>query len=126
MAVKIKYTPITKKSYETDQSGIEFEVEINGKKATGFWQAKNQYNSQGVDIDELKIGQYERIRIFDGGGSRKSYEISGSLSLADKQPKDLRFTGRTLSISNLKASFVNKIKNPTVPFTKEFKEYFGL
>lgn len=33
----IKYVAVEKTTYATDNTGLEFTVEINGKKATGFW-----------------------------------------------------------------------------------------
>lgn len=133
--VKIKYVAVDKSTYETDKSGLEFTVEINGKKATGIWRSKSGgYNHDGMDIDELKTGEYSRIRIFNGGGSAKSYEISSVPVLSAKQPKNLRFTGRYYDTAPMGIDFVNKIREglagPTArtgaTLTPEFLKYFNL
>lgn len=132
--VKIKYVAVDKSTYETDKSGLGFTVEINGKKATGIWRSKSGgYNHDGMDIDELKTGEYSRIKIFNGGGSAKSYEITSSPVLKEKQPKDLRFTGKYYDTAPMGIDFVNKIREglagPTktgATLTPEFLKYFNL
>ena len=132
MKTKIKYTPVTKSSYETSATPIEFKVEINGKTATGYWRPVREYVTSGVDVNDLRISQYNSILIFTGGGTFRTYEISGRLEVAEKQPRDLRFTGRTLTIKNLKNAFVDKIRkaldNPEAEpkLSKEFLEYFQI
>ncbi len=130
---KISYTAIDKKSYETSQTGIEFSIQINGKTAKGFWTPSHgRYVNDGVDINDLKDQNNKRFNIFDGGGNRRTYEISAHLKPSEKQPKNLQFTGRTLSIDNLKTVFVDKIKkafeNPEQEpkLSKDFLDYFGI
>lgn len=130
--VNIKYIPITKRAYTTQETGIEFQVIINGISATGFWRpSRGRYVSNGVDVNELTTQDRTRIRIYSGGGSYRSYEISASLPESPKQPKDLRWTGPILSLDNLKNEFISKIKrsleNPESEpkLTPEFLKYFG-
>jgi hypothetical protein len=139
---KIKYTEVTKKSYESDTSSIEFTLEINGKFARGFWRPTNQFIINGVDINELRVNfkqvgfvhtTFDIIDIYSNGGYNKCYEIYSKPEIAEKQPKDLRFTGRTLTIKNFKKDFIDKIKatlNGTgregVTLSKEFLDYFQL
>lgn len=131
--LKIKYVAVDKSTYDTDKSGLEFTVEINGKKATGFWKPKYSYNPDGMDIDELMVGEYGRIKIFNGGGSHKSYEISSAPVKKEKQPKDLRFTGEYYNTVPMGQDFIKKIREglngPTktgATLTPEFLKYFGL
>ena len=132
MKTKIKYTAVTKSSYETSTTSIEFKVEINGKTATGYWRPVGQYVTSGVDVNDLRISQYNSISIFTGGGTFRTYDISGRLEVSEKQPRDLRFTGRRMTINNLKTVFVDKIKkaleNPDAEpkLSKEFLEYFQI
>ena len=89
------------------------------------------YNPDGMDIDTLQIGQNKKISIFDGGGTHRSYEMSsGSLKPLDKQPKDLRFTGKYYSTDQLKPIFVDKIQKALagggVPLHKDFLESFNI
>ena len=130
--ISIKYIPVDKHAYTTQTTGIKFKVMINGKQAEGYWRPSHgRYVSQGVDINELELPDRKVIKIFDGGGTHKTYEISADLKEVDKQPKDLRFTGPRLSIDNLKVEFVNKIKkamlNPDAEpkLSKEFLQYFN-
>lgn len=129
---KIQYIPITKRAYTTQSTGIEFNVIINGSQASGFWlPSRGRYVSEGVDINELKTKDGRYINIFSGGGTHKTYEISANLEEAPKQPKDLRFTGPTLSIDNLKPTFISKVKkaleNPDAEpkLSDQFLQYFG-
>lgn len=130
--MKIKYTKVDKNTYTTCTHGIEFCVTINGVTATGHWRpSRGQYVSNGVDVNELKVAG-RTIRIFENGGTHRTYEIAANLVETEKQPKDLRFTGPRLSVDNLKNVFVEKIKN-AIQFPKEearlsreFVECFGL
>lgn len=109
--IKVSYTEETKKSYETSETPIGFTAIINGVTCKGYWRpSRGQYVSSGVDINELQVGG-KRIKIFDDGGTHKTYEIAANLQVAEKQPKDLRFTGQTLSVSNLKKVFIDKIQD---------------
>ena len=91
-SVKIKYTPVTKKTFETDERSISFVVEINGARAKGFWTPTRRYTAQGVDVNTLypDDGNYGRsngvgIDIFEGGGSYRTYELStGALKPNEK------------------------------------------
>ena len=132
--LKIKYVAVDKTTYDTDKSGLEFTVEINGKKATGFWTPTGGgYNPVGVDVNELSISQYGRITIFDGGGTRRSYEISSAPVKKEKQPKDLWFTGKYYDTAPMGQDFIKKIREglagPTksgATLTPEFLKYFNL
>jgi hypothetical protein len=133
--IKIKYTEITKKSYETSTDSIKFLLEINGISCKGAWSPLIGTVSSGVDINELQIEDRlwgKTIDIFDGGGTHRSYEIRANLEFAEKQPKDLRFTGRTMTVSNLKKVFVDKIQNALQnpekepKLTEEFIKFFKL
>ena len=84
---RVTYKQISKRAYTTQTTGIEFEVKINGKTAKGWWTPYFQYVSGGVDVNELKIGEYEYIDIFSGGSGHRMYEISSSLGESEKQPK---------------------------------------
>lgn len=128
--VKISGYKEERKTYSTD-SYINFTVNINGKTAKGTWSAKNKYISYGGDLDELVVDG-KRIKIFDGGGSYRSYEMSFG-SLKDKpNKKPVRFVGMELDTSHLGDLFIHKIKrhieneNEPVKLTKEFIETFGL
>jgi len=132
-SVRIKYTPIAKRAYTTQETGIEFSITINGISAKGYWiPSHGRYVSGGVDINDLRANDRSIIPIFDGGGNRRTYEISAHLEKALKQPKDMSFTGPTLSIDNLKGIFVNKIKNAILnpnsepKLSAKFLEYFNL
>jgi hypothetical protein len=108
--IKIKYKAITKKSFTTSSYPIEFQVKINGVDCKGRWKPSRGYIvSQGVDINELKIGN-QTVTLFKNGGTHKTYEIAADLKPALKQPKNIQFVGPTLSIDNLKDVFVNKIR----------------
>lgn len=108
--LKIKYTEITKSTYETSSTGIAFNIEINGVIGKGYWvPSRGRYVSRGVDVNEITVNN-QYVKIFDGGGTYKTYEIAADLEFKSKQPKDLRFTGRTMLVSNLKNIFINKIK----------------
>ena len=126
----IKYTEVTKKSYETSDVSIEFKVEINGIVAKGWWQpCRSRYVKDGIDVNQLDINR-RKIDIFTNGGTRTAYEIRARLELATIQSKDLRFTGRTLSIKNLKRVFVDKIKaaliDEQLQFTEDFINTFNI
>jgi len=133
---RIKYTPISKRTYDTDNRGIEFQLEINGQKAKGTWTPYFQYNPRGVDINELRIEDGttwgKRLPIFDGGGGHRTYEIaSGELKPNPKQPKDLRWTGKYYDTAQLKDVFVKKIEaalagQNATPLHKDFLAYFKL
>lgn len=133
--VKIKYIPIDKSVYARDTM-IEFQISINGKTATGFWEPSyGEYVSNGVEVNELSTGgdRYgKRIIIFPGGGTQRYYEISAELKQTGTQPKNLRFTGPRLSIDNLKSIFVDKISkainnpNSEPKLSNEFLTYFEL
>lgn len=131
--VKVGYREITLKSYETSQQGIEFQCMINGKIATGYWvPSRGNYVSGGVDVNTLKTEDGTYIKIFNGGGTYRTYEIAADLEPTIKQPKNLQFTGRTLSITNLKKVFIDKIKNALEnpdkdpKLSKEFLKYFNI
>ena len=130
--IKIKYMPVTKRVYTTTSTGIEFKVSINGISATGYWSpCRGRYISNGVDINVLYTSDGRGIKIYDGGGSYKTYEISADLEEAPRQPKNLRFTGPLLKIDNLKPIFVNKIKHSLQnqkmepKLSDQFLQYFG-
>jgi acetyltransferase-like isoleucine patch superfamily enzyme len=130
MKAKIKYTPINKRTYETSNLGIGFSVTINGRTASGHWSPCGQYVSNGVDVNEL-VSLGKRFTIFKNGGGHRSYEISASLARTEKQPRNLRFTGHTLSVSNLRGIFVGKIQDALegrckADLSPEFLEFFGL
>lgn len=130
--IKIVYTPIDKKVYTTQTKGIEFEIKINGKSAKGIWQKRYSRIADGVDINELQGENGRRFYIFGTGGTQRSYPLRSNIKELDKQPKDLRFTGPYLDISNLKKVFIDKITqaiekpNPAEGLTKEFLEYFEI
>lgn len=133
--IKLKYTPIDKKAYETQKSSIEFIFSINGIEAVGFWNPYFEYVSSGVDINELRPinkRNYSGFNIFDGGGGYRMFEIHSKLDLLEKQPKDLRFTGRYYSTLGLKNVFLEKIKNALEnpekepKLSQEFLKYFKL
>lgn len=107
----LKYTAVDKKTYDTDTSGLEFNVEINGIKARGFWTAISQYNPGGVDIDELILSDGRRVSIFSNGGGRRFYEVHGTPKKLERQPKNLRFTGQYYSTINLGSIFKDKIRS---------------
>lgn len=131
---KIKYTAIDKKTYDTDSSGLGFEVEINGVKAKGFWRPTGTYNPGGVDVDELYYddNKFKTITIFAGGGGNRHYEMYGAPKKLDKQPKNLRFTGEYYSTLELGDTFKKKIlealagNNTKTQLTDEFLKFFKL
>ncbi len=130
--VKVTYNSSEKNTYETSTNGIGFKATINGVALEGFWRPISQYTVQGVDINEVMVGS-KRIDIFSGGGSHKTYELySRGFQPKEKQPKDLRFTGRTFSIDHLKDVFIKKIKEATenpeknALLTPEFKKQFNI
>lgn len=129
---KIVYTPIDKKAYATQSKGIEFEIKINGKSAKGIWQKRYSGITDGVDINELQGQNGRRFYIFASGGTQRSYPLRADIKELDRQPKDLRFTGPYLDISNLKKVFIDKITqaienpSPSEELSKEFLEYFEI
>lgn len=131
-ANKVYYKAIDKRSYTTNRNGLEFEISINGISARGVWSNVGQYPmDNGMDCNEIKVGQYSKIKIFDGGGSCRSYELHGYLEELEKQPKDLRWTGPYLNVAGLKREFVTKVQNAIdgkskVNLTKEFIEFFNI
>jgi hypothetical protein len=130
--LKISYTEVDKTSYQTCQSGVEFRALINGISCTGFWKPIYQYVGDGVDINDVRVDG-RLIEIFDGSSYNKTYEICcRDIVPTERQPKSLRFTGRTLSIKALKSTFINAIKkavnNPDqdVKLSKEFLSTFNI
>lgn len=129
---KIKYTAIDKQTYSSNKSGLEFKIEINGISAIGYWRPiSGGYTIDGVDVNELKIGEFKTIKIFSNGGGAKLYEIFGYPKKLEKQPKDLRFTGEYYSTLNLGEVFKEKINDSLngkidAKLTKEFLEYFKI
>lgn len=131
MALRMKYKAITKTTYDTHQGGLEFDIEINGVGAKGFWTPTGQYCPNGVDIDELILNSGKRISIFQNGGTRRKYEMNGCPVKKDKQPKNLSFTGEYYSTLNLGTTFKNKIKEVLTQenkatLTDEFINVFNL
>lgn len=131
---KVFYKKISKRAYTTQTEGIEFEVKINGKVATGFWSPYFRYVSQGVDVNSLRVSRYEHIDIFSKGGGHKMYELTASLEKLERQPKNLSFTGPYLSVDGLKEAFVNRVEKAISDFqngietkatlSEEFIKYF--
>lgn len=81
----------------------------------------------------MKIGEYETIKIFNGGGNARSYEISSTPIKREKQPKDLRFTGPYYDTTPMGQDFIKKIReglngqtSTGATLTDEFKKYFKL
>lgn len=107
--IKIKYTQLDKKSYETDTRGLNFEVTINGVTGRGTWEPTMQFNKSGMDVNQLLVdGRY--VQIFKSGGSYRAYEIFAYPDIAPKQPKNLWMTGRTLLTTTFKSTFISKIQ----------------
>lgn len=127
----IKYKVITKDSYETDKGNIEFELTINNKTAKGYWRPIHQYTKHGVDVNDLFPSDKPQFSIFQNGGTRRRFEIHAEPILAEKQPKNLRFTGHTLSIKHFKEVFIAKIKEAldgksNAQLSNEFLNYFDI
>ncbi|MFA7289195.1 MAG: hypothetical protein WC055_09970 [Melioribacteraceae bacterium] len=127
----IKYKAITKDSYETHDGSIEFELTINGKTATGYWRPIFQYTKNGVDVNDLFQSDKKQFSIFENGGNLRRYEIYAEPILAEKQPKNLRFTGHTLSIKHFKEVFISKITDALngkgkAQLSNEFLNYFDI
>jgi len=136
--MRIKYKVHQTKTYATDTTSIPFSIEINGVKAKGFWSPTSKYTAEGVDVNNLypDDGNYctsngMPISIFSNGGNRRSYEIFATPIKAEKQPKDLRFTGPYYAVANLRGVLIDKIKKGLegtidAKITNEFKTYFKI
>ena len=127
-SIRIKYVEIDRSTYETSSSGVNFSVEINGIKAHGHWQI---HDLRGM-INSLKGDDGTYItRIFESKVIT-SATLTAFLSYAERQPKNLHFTGRTIDISPLKKTFIEKVKyaleNPDEDryLSSEFLKYFKL
>jgi hypothetical protein len=112
----------------TSTTGIGFSLTINGILCKGVFTACYRYTHEGVDINTLTVGG-KKIEICNGGGSRKTYEISiYDFKLKEKQPKNLSFTGPYYDLSNLgnefKTKLIKVIQEKPELLTDEFKKTF--
>lgn len=125
-----KYKAVDTTTYDCDDRGFKFSLIINGVESAGFWRPTFKYTPGGVDTNEVIVND-KRIKIFDGGGSYRTYEVSGEPILKEKQPKNLSFTGRYYDTKNLGPILVNKIKeglknNLKGKLSQEFLDTFDL
>ena len=131
----IGYKNFKKDTYETSKQSIGFQANINGIPIRGYWSPIREYTHDGVELNEIEINDGSKypklIRIFNGGGSAKTYEIysRSAIKLKEKQPKNLQFTGRNYDISGLKDVFKQKMKEIEEGkhndiLSEEFKKHF--
>jgi hypothetical protein len=129
------YKNFDKDTYETSKRSLGFEANINGIPIRGYWSPIREYTHDGVEINEIEINDGSKypklIRIFNGGGSTKTFEIysRSAIKLKEKQPRNLQFTGRNYDISGLKDVFKQKMKEIEEGkhcniLSEEFKKYF--
>ena len=111
--VKVQYNKTCRepKAWSTDRE-VWFQVEINGVKANGRWNAVFNTITNGVDVNELFLVEGGCIKIYEGGSGYRFYHIAvHDLPLHKSQPKSLQFTGPRIDISILKKTFVSMIED---------------